>query len=526
MDSESIKNFFYYILDNNEEINHIFEDLTTLENHEIDKEKLRGYIEQKKLVPGCKKYCELMEELFDSFQYISATEAKVALNNNIEDIKQKHREGYTLAIAISNLSQTTLSNSNMFYTLYLLYHLKNDGITVDYFFSSHFQNYIPEDDTRKYLIIFSDDFSYSGGQLLDDGIRYILGQNDKIYHDEETDVIIATIGEISDNVKIYLNIIGFTTKAKERILNYLNSTPEVIPGAIPGILIDNFNNFVEVKEKSLSVGNFLNHFFETKKSEGDPLLDGIESTGDFSFLAFYDCIKVISDVPFRLKPMLHSLLENKDKTLIYLFSKYPDGASTYNQLCFFELNYPFLNVEKMIEQEQEKLEDIKSIVKKAYLSPGMLEYSLKVEYNISLSQYVVKPEIEIDETDLLEDGIIKTFPFELTKERKEYMVSNDELQCNYSIDPFYKKIDYKINGNTVDKKQFLMHLIPNFAKNMMTHQAKRPRSFGGKTSNIKKVEKKTRRKIRKVTKKNKNRKRKQKNTNKYNKYNKSLFEHK
>ena len=209
------------------------------------------------------------------------------------------------------VSKSALNKSNVFFSLYFLKILNMKGRTITHVYETiddalrDMAEIVPSG--KRCLIIFCDDFSYSGKQLAD--------HINSPYKNKKV--------ERNDNIKYYLNIIGWTFGAKNRIISeFEKSEDSLIIGT----------NSISISEKASenSVLHFVENYLVDKfgpvmfKEYGSKLFHLIDC-----YSLTYDYDKIIFSSLFGSQFISHS----KDTSLIYLFNKYPDETSTINNLC-------------------------------------------------------------------------------------------------------------------------------------------------------------------------------------------------
>jgi hypothetical protein len=514
MESYELSEFIYGIINS---VNPSFFDLKNYDNpsYVINKQKLLDYITRH---PCSSRYYGFIYDMIDSVKYITCDEMIRVFQQNIFDIWSKHIDGYKLVIVIP--PNATLEKSNIYYILYTLYHLREsfDIIIEHMFIGNHLRKQFPYplDDGSKYLLIFTDDFSYSGGQLRDDYIRESLNsfnvfklkdKNKNVFNNNNKNVFnnnnyLLNRNPYIENIQYYLNIVGWTPRARKYITKYFLSSDS---------LVNNFNNFVEIEERSLSMYNFFRYFYKKKLRE-DPLFkkrktktnasrnnrnnNNINNQNNsvivdynddtYNFMYLYDLIKVIKvvegnntryEVISTIKQMfsIFFLRNIKKQSLIYLFSKYPDQVSTYSKLCMVEIH------------EDAYILDIDKFLGVTGIDPYSFIYSICPKGHIG--KYILKHTPEEIETFLIpcnntnsngnylkknflnRDHYGKRKPIKYSRKylklfngvnysnnnsrRHARNFSNetffDSSKCNNTIIPFYKKLTYLYKDKELEK---------------------------------------------------------------------------
>jgi hypothetical protein len=300
----------------------------------------------------------------------------------------------------------------------------------------------------KYLGIICDDFLYSGNQMVLNLFR------------EDRDS--SRIYTFPDNFKYYINCIGCTPVAFNRITNKINNWENHL------IISDE----TYIKKKDLSVESIIRNTF--------PEHDGM----DIIQLIRNMCLK--NDV-FILKKnkseqiIVYSILFNfirkifldgtiRDITMIYLFFKYPDEVSTLQDLCGFFLS-------KDYEEKYYVIQDIKSRIVNNYrgilpLSEALVDIDhsryyfkqipLETQFDEFVGEFNINKILTMEEIqqiilnwDNLDEKTVNILTFKkcennytdriyplITNCDPKYKKTRNHIDCNACIEPFYKKITW------------------------------------------------------------------------------------
>ncbi len=309
-------NFFYELVEKNKE----FLDLKKYDiDHSMNFDEFDEFIE---LNPHLKERLEIIKTFYSHTLYVSCQDFIDILNKNIDEIVSDYNDFYHILVVPQNLNS---QKSNFYFILYFLHNYKiKTNNTIKYIFTdidTAIAYNLPND---KKLLIFCDDFVYSGRQLgseLNKSIAY--------------DNIIKKKYE----VKIYLNIVGITQKAKFLLLS--SSVTE--------------NDLIFSKNCIQSTPSFLNTMLDMSKINFNDY--GIDFDTKIKKLHKYiydvDFLSIIFNSNAITIDSIFQKIKNKmfdsDVSMVYLFSKYPDVISSAELLCAFTPNEYILNLSKLNE---------------------------------------------------------------------------------------------------------------------------------------------------------------------------------
>ena len=333
----NLASFCYDFIKQNENI------VSDLKQYDIEVspnfDDIKNFISQRTC---CNKYYNFIQEMITSIQYVSCDDIIEILKNNINEIVELVKQGY---IPVLITTDDSISKSNGFFSLYTLYKLKQKGVELKHIYKTLatvikksgdgfiMKESLKIDASKKVLIIFCDDISYSGNQLA----RHV---NDLSLHVNDFPAGVFPGYDMQQNyhkikfnneIKIFLNLCGLLPAARRLIGSQFKEDSQlIIPPEVKifkGIL--NLNNLIDDKasKTNQSKENFikLNDCYILNRGESNLVLESQFNkhlqinNGDINVLSF-----------------------------VYPFHKYPDAQSTYTKLCFIKRfdNLLSLNVEE------------------------------------------------------------------------------------------------------------------------------------------------------------------------------------
>jgi hypothetical protein len=355
----NISDICYSFIDSN--LNYFnLEDPTYNKDHKLAIDKLEEYSETQTCA---KNYFKLMTDIYKKSRYIDSVTFTNTYKGAINQLLEMDGEQNLIFLIPLEGDSLAINKSNFYFSLYFLYlYRKIAGKKLEYVYhtitdcssackskkhqtdldnvllhvaendlnkqklSKHQETFQPKDP----IIVFCDDFSYSGTQI----VQFMNNIN------------------VTKNVPLFLVISGLTERAKRVIENYTGKYRKNITIYLPSeIYIDPFDN--------------------TFKNVVDDIINE-ESNADGFDLTIYDDAEKYYKFKRRwlLKKDMYILKKKDDKliavgqidsigndyqSLVYLFFKYPDGLSTIQEMCKiddYSNKYSFLY--NSLSEEQQK----------------------------------------------------------------------------------------------------------------------------------------------------------------------------
>ena len=423
---ENLANYCYQLVDVNKDIL----DLKKYDrNHIFLMDNLNKYIASQ---PKFQKELNVLKTIYEQHNYISIDNIIDILDKNIIELNTIYKDYVHIVVLTEN---TYPYKSNFFFYLYFLKRYREiTGNNIQYLYSdirdilnynnisyltfNTNMNNIHKND-RNYLLIYCDDFSYSGSQLSNSFSDY-------------DDYKYTTKINLANNINIYLNIIGALSTATNLFKKLVDKI------IIPRESIKINNNIVDILLK-LSTNEDMN--YDNVKKIPAEIIDKI-----FNFILENDIYKItekddtilisrgeLGDIYYNniVKP----LNCNIKLSLTYLDFKFPDLVSTLDTFCKLKVidnNSKYLNyddfsdkkiLEKLYKENNVELSKKNIITKKSDKIPDDLKFI------DSQKQYL---------------QLINNFDVSATDIDKYIIDKKDNLICNHSsIKPFYKLLKYK-----------------------------------------------------------------------------------
>jgi hypothetical protein len=314
---------------------------------------------------------------------------------------------------------------------------------------------LPINPSKNILFIFCDDISYSGNQLS----RFINDTN--IF---EPGSLVGQYLKLDSKIKIFLNIVGLLPEAKQLIKKqFQNDKQLIIPTSTiifsGTITLDDF-----MKEKATNQSISLENF------------------------------KKLNDCWILLKTSDSIILESKltveyskstNRSLIYPFHKYPDGQSTYMNLCYIKTldNMISLDISKFLSNFSIKPNDFcKNISNQINLKVLLNSFNISDAHQITqniFDNYNDKQQINL--ISWLNSCNISSGPNIFSnksgtwfKSIKNFSSNQDVLDnfngdCNKNvISPFYKNLLLSYEGIIYNVKSSVVTLLDIYN----THQSR------------------------------------------------------
>jgi hypothetical protein len=196
--TQSLSSYLYHLLDVNRDLIKI-EPQTVLDismNNNFNPINFDKYILNN---PCMTKYINFLKQIYPVENYICKNDIINIIDKNIDEIVSLINNQHYIPILIIN--DNLPSKSNFFYTLYLLKKLQEKHINInnayfeiDHFFDAHKQHVAD----NKYLLLINDDIIYNSN---------IIIENSKLLQN-------YTLS--NNNLKIYLNIVGYNLRVKTK----------------------------------------------------------------------------------------------------------------------------------------------------------------------------------------------------------------------------------------------------------------------------------------------------------------------
>ena len=293
----------YEFIDANVEL---FDINNITEDHSMDMDCLKKYIEyQKENKKTSKLFWNFYEYLYKNIIYITNDYIKEQYEKNAHEIhklsKNVDDNGMNYHVIFILIEDAT--KSNYYFTLYFLYLYKNlypdDYENIDVIMESEIVKGIANNQLEHTIYVVTDDFSYSGDQMLG-AIQHKYNKQFRQY----------TNGK-SRNYSIYINVFGITYTALKRIESILTWVKLRIPNDCK--IFDNitynaiFNKYCKENNYDIEIES-VDMFYFTKD--------------DIKLKSFRESLELEIDIDLELP-------------LIYLSYKYPDFMSFPTQLCYF-----------------------------------------------------------------------------------------------------------------------------------------------------------------------------------------------
>ena len=398
--------------------------------------------------PKFQKELNILKNIYKHHIYIDIESIINILDNNIKEINTKYAD-YVHILILSK--ETSPKKSNFFFYLYFLkryeeitgkkiidifndiYDFLNDPICDDYD-KINTRDYLIDDYPldKKYLLIYCDDVSYSGSQLV----------ANIIYKNDQTCKI-----NLVDNIKIYFNIFGITNKANRLFNRIINKNCIIIPDNTKKYNEDIIDILYKVSDISQQEDDKLNNFIienDIYKIVKDETLNKYYIIrGELGDLYYYSFIETLDKTKH---------LFNLNLSLIYIDFKYPDNLSTIPNLCrlqTIDAKEYYIDYIKFIEIYKDA-----SIFQKLYdyntHNVDITDLFKTYNYNLDIIPWLKKGDKNPDELLYLDTNtknylqLINNFDIKI----KKIMNESKYILCNkYSIVPFYKSLKYIDHNN-------------------------------------------------------------------------------
>ncbi len=294
----------------------------------------------------CRGYFDFVKSMLEAVQYVSCDTFIQILDLNMNEIvKLVNTESYEPVLITTD---DGLQKSNIFYSLYMLKHLRDKGIVINHIYSSIKSTSDPPDLSKnlldkngnikipeiplgkKVLLILCDDISYSGTQLATHINASPFGVPSFYPKYNLLNKIV-----LEPRVKIFLNVVGLLPPANDLINSQFTDLSNLI---IPTSVI-RFNG-------NLSVDDIIN----LKARELGLTINQYKKLNDCWVL-----LRAGETIKLESKFSAENFFYSEDYTrlsLIYPFQKYPDALSTYSKLCYIKAfnGMLTLNVENFLRE--------------------------------------------------------------------------------------------------------------------------------------------------------------------------------
>jgi len=409
--------FMYKLVEENKELlnfKNIESDKNFIKLNKIDLTEINNYLEQNQ---SCsKKYMEYIQYLYSHTAFFDYDMIFTQLELNMNELSTTYSD-YTHILCVPDSNNSALNKSCVFYMLYFLNKYKEKFGNFPRIYSHH--NLILEikkQEQDKKLLIFCDDVIYSGMQIIKDMNGYI--------------------NSINQNMYIYLNIFGFTQLAINNMYKNFNN--------FNIIYNSNTKPFNQTKLNKIILPSNLNPLNNsiyqiTKNFINDKNISFIE------FLLTYNIIYASTNEEIYCK--LNEIIKYFNTHLIYLIYKFPDGLSTFPDLChFYTFGEGMINLDysKVYNDYNFGIDSLPNIINNLFNT-----FNMNPQINILLEniQNLLQ---EIYHNEELKKKIteIQCKPPPSETELKNVII-NEKLQkiplniCENLVVPFYKKKIYK-----------------------------------------------------------------------------------
>lgn len=312
-------------------------------NHSQNIDNIRTFVESQTC---CRGYFNFIKSMLEAVQYVSCDTFIRILNLNMDEIvKLVKTQNYEPVLITTDDS---LQKSNIFYSLYMLKHLRDKGVIINYIYpfvksvseppdvSKNLLNdrgdikipEIPLD--KKVLLILCDDISYSGTQISGHINKSSLGVPN--YY---PDYGLFNKIVLNSRIKFFLNVVGLLPPAYNLIRIQFTDLSNLI---IPTSVIRFTGN--------LSVDDII----KLKAREFGLTIENYKKLNDcWVLIRTGETIKLESK--FSAENSLNSQ-SSAELSLVYPFQKYPDGLSTYSKLCYIKAfnGMLTLNIENFLRE--------------------------------------------------------------------------------------------------------------------------------------------------------------------------------
>ena len=454
-----IANYCYMLVNKNRDLL----DLTKYDKkHRFLIENLDKYIISQ---PNFKTELSILREIYNHHTYVDIETIINILDNNIIELNNK----YVDYIHILILSNDTIPNkSNFFFYLYFLKRYEEiTGKRIRHIFENiyHFlklpdclhdskiniYKYLAKDYPldKKYVLIYCDDISYSGSQLI----------NNIIYnHDKKCKI------NLVDNIKIYFNIFGVTRTAMSLFNHVINKNSIIIPEHtkkydmnIQNILykVSKINPDEEINDelRNFIIENDIYKIIKEEKYSKDKIVDYkyYITRGDLGDLFYYSFIEPLD----KSKDIMNLKL-----SLIYIDFKYPDNVSTIPNLCRLNTindNEYYIDYKKFIDTYKDT-KIFTELYEYHIYNVDITDLIKSYNYKIDTIPWIKKGDKNLDDLLYLDNNTKNYLQLINNFDKKEKYMNDYYTSCNkYSIVPFYKSLLYKdINNLIYDRDKSIM----------------------------------------------------------------------
>lgn len=510
-------------------------DLTLYDQkHNFLKENFKKYIDiQKKLKVNIEQQLNILDKIYENIIYIPIDKIVAILDSNIMELKTTYKD-YNHILVLSKYAVPT--KSNFFFYLYFLHRYEfltgerikfvinsiydvsnyekcdkniitySDEIPIEFNF-----NKLNVDKNKKNLLIFCDDFSYSGKQLTE---NFNLNEN--------------TYGKslkYDNNTFIFLNIIGAMKNTAIKLFNTIVPNNIIIPinaKIIPENTQTN-DNIYSIINKLCAENNKIRIY---NRQSFLTLLD---------FILEHDIYRIIEGKNQNTKKseyyfmkgelgMIYTDIDKFKLSLVYLDFKYPDAISTLSTFCKYDL---YNNNEYYLNFNEFKKLIFENVNINGIIYPMVSGYDLiKILYDNPFINMIL-PEKDYNNKDIINESILESinkdpkliskYPWlikydkisdedlntlEFIDKKKKYLklinnfgillntsedqknnfideeqilkkIDNSLLFCNeVSIIPFYKSINYSNMNISPNKKNILISNNKNIYTNYIEYNIK------------------------------------------------------
>ena len=429
------------------EQNKLFFDLKKYDiDHAINIDKINEYISHQ----TCSiEFFNFIKKLLESVKYISCDEIIQILNKNIEEICNFIDNKEIKYIPILITTDSILTKSNVYFTLYFLYNLNIKSKKIDYIYKDikdilinpeqwikhniiNYETY----NSPQFLFIICDDITYSGNQISTNFQPKLSYGKNKF--------------DIPSNFYIYFNFIAFLPQAITKINSVIESKNLIIP-----------QNSILIKDDDScsSVNQFIkNNNINTK---------------------LYDSYIIKkNNNKYILESQINNYLYNTKASLVYPFYKYPDHVSTFTNICFVKnMNSDIyvLNIDNF--NKYFNIDNDKFILHFDYnleiFINNIINDHNQVQNIISLINNFWNQNISdinwIDKCNNITSNDYIQFinngnytQFNKNNDPAHYNIYNDTTKCYNIIKSFYKNLNYTFLNIKIEKYDNLSDIIEKY----------------------------------------------------------------
>ena len=411
--STQLSNYFYQLVkENKDNLNLLEFDIDrSMDFNEFDK-----YIKQQN--DYIKGKLNIIKKIYENALYVSCKDFIKIYASNLDEIITRYPTNEYCHMLIC--PQENIIKSNFYFSLYFLSkYLEKTKNKLEHIFLHIYDaiNYKLTDNRIK-LLIFTDDFVYSGKQL--------GGSINKTMNFDTHGVCTPSI--FDKNIKIYLNIVGLTNLASRLISECIHDSKNTL--IIPKDCIKNPPSFYDTVVKVFNIDISSNLVEYEKKI----FIDKYLLTNDINILTSISNNN-IEFTPFFTNVINGFGLRTPDISMVYLFCKYPDHFST------------FANMSTLIIPYNKCILDLSKINKEIF------------NVTINNDSTTITPKNNVVKIDIKN---ISTYDFNNNGYFNEFIKIIKNTDTYGRIDTFYKKIKYKNYNGDIFNLQYIYFISGYF----------------------------------------------------------------